>query len=113
MIVEGLHLLSSQSVALKLVSKGFARLGVDREKSQALVRSQLLGQCLEEVYEGPNHVCIAMRWGTHELDAHHQLAASVLEALRLLRELVPASELPKDGLMLRKADTQRLMLRLS
>ena len=90
--------------ARRLVSTSLAWL-------RAQVCSRLLGQCLEEVYEGANHVCIVMHWGTHELDAHHQLAASVLEALRLLRELVPPAEVPAGDLMLQKADAQRLMMR--
>ena len=119
LVVEGVHLRTQQSHALKLVSKDSkrmrrvgsdgVRLGSDAIRSRAC--SRLLGQCLEEVYEGPNHVCIVLRWGTHELDADHQLAVAVLEALRLLRELVPEAELPPDGMMLPKADTQRLMLR--
>ena len=105
------HLETNESRALKLLSKSSMRFQLDKEPLQARVCSELLSQCLEEVYEGPNHVCIVMHWGTHELDGKHQLAAAVLEALRLLRELVPPAELASDGLMLRKADTQRLMLR--
>jgi hypothetical protein len=50
-----------------------------------------------------------MRWGAHELDDQHLLAAAVLEALRLLREVTPEAELPKDGLMLQRADAHRLL----
>jgi len=111
LIVEGVHLHSRQSRTLKLLRKRSPRMRLCQEGLRSRVCSRLLGQCLEEVYEGANHVCIVMHWGTHELDAHHQLAASVLEALRLLRELVPPTEVPAGDLMLQKADAQRLMMR--
>jgi len=110
LIVEGQHLATQQSHALKLLSKRSNRF----EPTTGLKGrnySHLLSQCVEELYEGPNHVCMVMRWGTHELDEHHELAAAVLEALRLLRELLPPSSLPREGLMLQKADARRLMLR--
>ena len=44
----------------------------------------------------------ARDWGSHELDHHHGLAVAVLEALRLLREVMPQSdawvEATHDGL---------------
>ena len=102
---------TGQSHALKLLSKHSKRLRLGQQGTQARTCSRLLGQCLEELYEGPNHVCLVMRWGSHELDERHELSASVLEALRLLREVVPDADLPPGGLVLSKADAQRLLLR--
>jgi len=117
MVVEGFNVRTNRSHALKLLAKSSTRLtrrgwlhGEGRRGGPRAC-SQLLTQCLDEVYEGSNHVCMVMHWGTHELDSHHELASAVLEALRLLHELLP-SEAPEDGLMLRAEDTQRLILRL-
>jgi len=118
MVVEGFNVRTHRSHALKLLAKDSARLqrrgwlqGGGPRSLGPRVCSRLLTQCLDEVYEGAHHVCLVMHWGTHELDAHHELACAVLEALRLLHELLP-SDTPQDGLMLRAQDTQRLMLRL-
>jgi len=111
LVVLGQHLQTGQSHALKLLSKHSKRLRLGQQGTQARTCSRLLGQCLEELYEGPNHVCLVMRWGSHELDERHELSASVLEALRLLREVVPDADLPPGGLVLSKADAQRLLLR--
>lgn len=111
LVVEGVHLQTKQSRALKLICKSSARFRLGDEPLRTRVCSNTLSSCLEEVYEGPNHVCVVMRWGMHELDGQHTLAAAVLEATRLLRELVPSDELPAEGLMLRKCDAQRLISR--
>ena len=110
-------MLSNASHALKLLAKTSTRFtkrgwlsGLGPRTLGPRVCSRLLAQCLDEVYEGANHVCLVMHWGTHELDSRHELACAVLEALRLLHELVP--EAPQEELMLRAQDTQRLMLRL-
>ena len=95
MIVEGFNLKTHRSHALKLLAKSSKRLmrrGWFQGGSEAgsslgpRVCSRLLSQCLEEVYEGQNHVCMVMHWGSHELDADHELACAVLEALRLAVE---------------------------
>jgi len=116
MVVEGLHLATHRSHALKLLSKQSPRFRSSRDRGGRglgpRVCCRLLAQCIEEVYEGPNHVAMVMHWGTHELDCHHDLSIAVLEALRLLRELLPPEELPPEGLMLGAADTQKLMARL-
>ena len=109
LIIEGHNLQTGQSHSLKLLHKHSSSFKLGRDGLQARACSRLLGQCLEELYEGPNHVCIVMRWGAHELDDQHLLAAAVLEALRLLREVTPEAELPKDGLMLQRADAHRLL----
>jgi len=121
MVVEGFNVHTHRSHALKLLSKSstrFTRRGLFSSFSGSgphglgpRVCSRLLAQCLDEVYEGANHVCIVMHWGTHELDVQHELACAVLEALRLLHELLPHTS-PDDGLMLRAEDTQRLIMRL-
>lgn len=114
MIVEGLHLDTHRSHALKLLSKQSPRFRTRNGRCSLGPRycCQLLAQCIEEVYEGPNHVAMVMHWGTHELDSHHDVSIAVLEALRLLRELLPPSELPKEGLKLGAEDLQKLMARL-
>lgn len=119
MVVEGFNVRTHRSHALKLLAKSSKRLtrpgwfqaGGRASSLGPRVCSRLLTQCLEEVYEGENHVCMVMHWGTHELDSHHELACAVLEALRLLHELLP-HDTPEEGLMLRAEDTQRLMMRL-
>ena len=112
MVVEGFNVKTHRSHALKLLSKSSARFLRSGPRSLGpRVCSRLLTQCLDEVYEGANHVCMVLHWGTHELDSHHELAFAVLEALRLLHELLP-QDAPTEGLMLRAQDTQRLMLRL-
>ena len=151
LVVEGVCLRGQRSHALKLLSKSSPRFhmplphdghgghdggnSVSRLGPRAV--SQLLAQCLEEVYEGPNHVCLVMHWGSHELDHHHGLAVAVLEALRLLREVMPQSAplnsldgggegggggggggidaltSSDDGLMLSGEDMRKLIERLS
>ena len=112
LVVEGLHLRTRRSHALKLLSKRSPRLARGGNGCLQPAVCSRLKQCLEEIYEGPNHVCLVMPWGTHELDARHELSASVLEALRLLRELLPRSKASDDSLMLKAQDTQKLMMRL-
>ena len=114
MVVEGLHLATQRSHALKLLSKQSPRFvrETGRRSLGPRVCCRLLAHCIEEVYEGPNHVALVMHWGTHELDSQHDLSVAVLEALRLLRELLPPSELPREGLKLSASDLQKLMARL-
>jgi hypothetical protein len=115
MVVEGLHLDTHRSHALKLLSKQSPRFRTRTLGHRSLgprVCCRLLAQCIEEVYEGPNHVAMVMHWGTHELDCQHDLSVAVLEALRLLRELLPPDELPQEGLKLGAQDIQKLMARL-
>ena len=111
LLVEGLHRKTHRSHALKLLSKDSNRLRTNAQRAHTRACAHQLGRCVEEVYEGPNHVCIVMAWGMHHLDAEHQIASSVLDALRLLREVLPHAKLPSEGYMLRKADAQLLMLR--
>lgn len=68
---------------------------------------------LGDVYEGPKHVCLVMEWGTHERDPEHLLSAVVLQALRLLHELLPISPLLANGggLMLCAEDVRALIRR--
>lgn len=115
-IVEGLHLATSSSHALKLVSKTHAS-PEPRPWGRSGIRPHaawsILSKCLHEVYEGANHVCIVMHWGTHDLDGEHHLSSAVLEALRLLHEVLPSENVKGDaGVMLGAEDMRCLMLRV-
>ncbi len=126
MVIEGLHLRTSTSHALKLINKGSAselrksfaaklNAGGDANINDDPFGTDLeeLSRYLGEVYEGPQHVCLVMEWGTHRLDSQHRLGVLVLEALRLLHELLPlGTKYIDDGLMLRAADTRKLISRL-
>ena len=67
-------------------------------------------RCLEEVYESSDHVCLVLRWGTHELDGRNLLCAPLVEALRLLHELQPDAS---QHVMLRADDVQLLVQRVA
>lgn len=41
------------------------------------------------MFTHPNYICIVMKWGMHEVDASHQISASIIDAIRLLNELLP------------------------
>jgi len=114
-VVEGFHRKTRKSHALKIVSKS-GDLRQLRDGGLAGVNAcnpELISQYIEEVYEGPNHACLVMKWGTHELDWSHRLAAAVLEALRLLHELLPESEVGEGAnIMLQGDDTERLVRRV-
>jgi len=115
LLVEGLHKRTKRSHALKLLNKGSTR---PRHRSSSHLPkgdwSHRLSQCLEDVYEGPNHICLVMRWGTHEVDKEHDLSSAILEALRLLSEVMPATgDAPsEEGLRLNAVDTAKLMHRV-
>jgi len=81
-VVEGFHRKTYRSHALKIVSKSAVHVKQLKQGGGALAAGgacgpELISQCIEEVYEGPNHACLVMKWGTHELDTEHRLAAAV------------------------------------
>ena len=110
-VVEGFHRETKCSHALKIVSKSSAHFKQLQHEGCSLPvnGSELISKCIEEVYEGPNHACLVMKWGTHELDTEHRLAAAVLEALRLLHELLPSAG---SNIMLKGCDVRLLLLRV-
>ena len=116
-VVEGFHRKTRCSHVLKIVSKGSAHFKQIKRDGCSMHANgpELISRCIEEVYEGPNHACLVMKWGTHELDTDHHLAAAVLEALRLLHELLPDT-VGADGdganIMLRGDDAHRLVRRV-
>ena len=119
-VVEGLHLHTSTSHALKLINKGSEadlRTGA-RSQGDTWSKSDWVGwnemwRILGEVYEGPQHVCLVMEWGTHNFDSQHRLGSIVLEALRLLHELLPIGDMCLDGaLMVSASDIKKLIKRL-
>lgn len=114
-VVEGMHRKRRASHVLKIVSKSSPNLKQLRREGCTLPAggADLIGTCIEEVYEGPNHVCLVMKWGMHQHDTRHQLAAAVLEALRLLHELLPSSTHGEGAHMrLHGADARRLVHRV-
>eukprot|EP00962_Isochrysis_galbana_P010352 scaffold2861_cov107-Isochrysis_galbana.AAC.2 len=148
MVIEGVHVATARSHALKLLNKtaacfdavtrrkgdqaseadrrAFSKPGWLRRLDGALTAgatggagavlwTELRKLCgiLGDVYEGPKHVCLVMEWGTHERDPEHLLGAVVLEALRLLHELLPISPLLANGggLMLCGEDARALIRR--
>jgi hypothetical protein len=80
-VVEGFHKKTRCSHALKLVSKSCSSFNDFRKGCCSMPPKcpELISNCLEAVFEGPNHVCLAMRWGTHVLDAQHQLTACLVQ----------------------------------
>lgn len=112
LVVEGLQRDTWSSYALKLVGRGSTAPSAGPPLAPAQVCA-LVDECLEAVYEGPNHVCLVMHWGTHERDAGHQLAAAVLEALRLLHELLPRRPANDEqhSIMLTAGDLRNLIER--
>lgn len=112
-VVEGFHRSTRSSHAIKIVSKSAAQSKVLKRDVCCLPGNgpELISKCIEEVYEGPNHACLVMKWGTHEFDTQHHLAAAVLEALRLLHELLPGGDVG-GNLMLDGSDTHRLVSRV-
>jgi len=113
-VVEGRHRKTLASHVLKIVSTRGAKSGAFRSSgSLSAGGAELIGKCVEEVYEGPNHVCLVMKWGMHELDTQHRVAASVLEALRLLHELLPSNAFGDGNHMrLHGSDARRLVQRV-
>lgn len=150
MVVEGVHVATARSHALKLLNKSSACFAAAaRRKADELKpadagdgkasfrpgwmrRLALTGAdagtaggaglwhelrklcgLLGDVYEGPKHVCMVMEWGSHERDPERLLGAVVLEALRLLHELLPISPMLANGggLMLCGEDARALIRR--
>ena len=136
MVVEGVHIINSTSHALKLLNKSSALLAGGARRLLGAARAGLAGwggrwsgcsigeagsalylrelcRCLGDVYDGPKHVCLVLEWGTHEMDSRHLLGAFVLEALRLLHELMPHSQMAASGgLVLLADDVRKLTHRL-
>jgi len=140
MVVEGLHVESATSHALKLLKKGanppsgrgsgenagwLQRGGAggaggggaaaDGKGACGELWHELRRLCgfLGDVYEAEKYVCIIMEWGTHSRDGEHLLGALVLEALRLLHELLPIAPLLSEGggIMLCAEDVRKLIQR--
>ena len=53
---------------------------------------------------------LTTKWGMHEVDASHQLSAWCVDALHLLRELLPKEQ---SYFWLSAQDMQRVLLRTS
>jgi len=113
LVVEGVHISTNRPHSLKLISKNSQLKLQQHPQLPKADCSRRLSQCVEEVYEGPNHVCLVMHYGTHELDSEHDLSVAILEALRLLREVMPNTGDSEDCLCLKAADTAKLMHRLT
>ena len=108
-VIEGVHRQTHKNHALKLVSRG-GRLRVTKVLDTMQV-FHLISSFVDEVYCHPNYVCICFKWGMHEVDASHQLSAWIVDALHLLRELLPPRKHPY--FRLGAHDMQRVLLRTS
>jgi len=108
-VMEGVHRQTQKNHALKLVPRG-GRLRATKvlDKMQVF---HLISSFVDEVFCHPNYVCVCFKWGTHEVDASHQLSAWIVDALHLLRELLPPSKHPY--FRLGAHDMQRVLLRAS
>ena len=87
-VMEGIQQATHKNFSLKFVPTRSGRL----RASGALDPLQLcylICAFVDDVYFHPEYVCICMKWGMHEVDASHQLSAWVIDALRLIRELLP------------------------
>ena len=72
----------------------------------------LISHFVDEVFAQPDHVCLCMRWGCHEVDSSHHLSCLVLNALELLLELLPSPEdVGCKHIRLPRVDLQRILLR--
>ena len=108
-VIEGVHRETLKNHSLKIVGRGGrAKLRVVKALD-AMQVFELISSFVDEVYFHPNYVCICFKWGTHEVDSSQQLTAWIVDALHLLRELLP----PKQHAHLRLdvQDVQRLLLR--
>ena len=107
-VIEGVHRETLKNHSLKIVGRGGrAKLRVVKALD-AMQVFELISSFVDEVYFHPNYVCICFKWGTHEVDSSQQLTAWIVDALHLLRELLP----PKQHAHLRLdvQDVQRLLL---
>ena len=123
LVVEGIHLRTRKSHVLKLLSKSASpATPAPAARAEPRACGRALEEALLEVYEGPKHVCLVLDYGAHELDARNHLSSSVLQALRLLHELIPEASSWLSGggaaaaggpsLMLDRASIELLMARV-
>ena len=72
----------------------------------------LIASFVEAVYVAPRYVGVVMKWGMHEVDASHQLSCVLLDALELLRELLPTERRAESThYKLDATQVQQLLLR--
>jgi hypothetical protein len=114
-VTEGVQRETQRNYSVKIVSRhvtarlGPAGAGRQLDPMQAFY---LICSFVDEVFAQPHSVCLCMKWGCHEVDASHQLSCLILDALDLLRELLPPEERHKcRRLRLNRADLQRVLLR--
>lgn len=113
-VMEGISRTTQHNVSLKLVSRGAAARLKRAHASARLDPMQVLylvSSFVDDVFASKRHVVLCMKWGSHEVDATHQLSCLVLNALDLLHELLPAADVPTPNLHLQRADLQRVLLR--
>lgn len=108
-VVEGVALCGQRNYSLKFVHGHGVRATRPLDTMQCL---HLITSFVGEVFAHPTFVCVVMRWGMHEVDGSHQLAAVIAEAVRLLRELLPSGGQSRY-LRLSSSVLQRLLLRMA
>mmetsp|Transcript_62444 Transcript_62444/g.103882 ORF Transcript_62444/g.103882 Transcript_62444/m.103882 type:complete len:276 (+) Transcript_62444:54-881(+) len=113
-VVEGVEKTTLRNFALKIVHTGKCvwRGNKSLDLMQAL---HLIASFVDEVFCHPNYVCICMKWGMHEVDSSNQLSAWIVDASRLLAELLhgqqPRSSRHSLYLRVSAHELQRLLLR--
>jgi len=115
-VVEGVHRQSQRNYSLKIISRRGAHklraAGGSKRQLDPMRSFYLICSFVDEVYATADKVCLCMKWGSHEVDASHQMACLVLDALDLLFELLPPNvSSPYEFPKLDSSGLQRLLLR--
>lgn len=109
---EGVHRKLQRNYSIKIVSRSGLRPEPGIMRLDPMQTFYLVSSFVDEVFATPRTLALCMKWGTHEVDQAHRMSELVLDALDLLRELLPPGEhsQPKS-FRLDREDLQNLLLR--
>ena len=116
-IIECVHRASARNYSLNIISsRGLHRLRVSGPSTSKGTMEPMqafywISSFVEEVFSHPNYVAIVLKWGSHDVDSHHQLSVRISDALRLVRELLSPEEARRAYFRLSARELQRLLLR--
>ena len=114
-VVEGVKRDTHKNYSLKIVRwRNAARLSAAATAGARLDPMRafyLISSFVDEVFSEPNQITLCMKWGSHEVDVSHQLSCIILNALKLLRELLPPNDQQSACVRLQRTDLQRVLLR--